>query len=244
MTQYSVTVSIASDDVLAALQESGYRLQAYRAVTATDGLTRPLLWKSASLTDLLGTSVSLAWNDALFGYVCSNPPAFIAPGNQVTVAQSAPVRPGQVMEVMSNKPPSVRAADQPSGAVQVYSSLTTPRTCGLASRPGPQAPLEPFCVLPLPPGVLQDMTPAPKVLLLFSTDPAAPGTVAAGRRASGGPHPMAVTSGLVVTLGQPGDDPGSWQRAVSYDGSWSAAGDPDWATPVPAVTDIVSLMTQ
>ncbi|MDQ2836404.1 MAG: hypothetical protein M3Y42_02905 [Actinomycetota bacterium] len=233
MTQYTVTLSLLPP-TMAALTGSGFVLYALRATRSSDLAGRPLVWRSQS--DYAPTTV-ISWLDGYVAYTSSSP---IVPGQPVLAGFSVAVTPGQVLQVIKGGGGTVHSGG-PAGTVSLSNTTTSEFTCGIGGgATGDQQPA--FCAFPLYGLNLQVLTPLQVVLLMFSTQQLAPGTVYTGGSAESADQasPLnASTPGLLVDLsGQSG-------RGVGYDidAGWSWDGG-SWAQQLPAGTDLVPYLIQ
>lgn len=224
MTDYQVQISMTPATVTA-LTESGSRLQACRAVQSSDRAGRPLLWRSLEYS----TTTYVGWTNRHFAYTSRSA---IKAGQRISVGFQAVIDTGETLQVTAGGIGEV-SREGWAGAISIHNTTTTQFTCGLG---GPSEDPEPTCAFPLYGDHLQRIVPLPKVLLMFSTQPLAPGTVIDGTttaaRTSVGPS-------VLVDLASGSD------RAVSFDinTGWSWGGF-SWARQIPAGTDLVPLLIE
>ena len=224
--QYLVTINM-SQETVTRLVSSGYVLQVFRAVQASDLAGRPLLWMSPAYS----AETDVTWND---GYDAYTSPSPITAGTQLTIGFSAAIEAGQLLEVSAGGVGEVTSAGH-AGALSILNTISTYFTCGIGGGAASSDPA-PFCAFPLYGNNLQRVVPLEKVLLMFSTEALTPGTVIDDSYA------VALTAygpGLLV------DVAGATQRALSYDvnDGWSGGGY-NWAQQVPAGTGLVPLLIE
>lgn len=230
MTQYTVTLSLPPA-TMAALTGSGFVLYALRATRSSDLAGRPLVWRSQD--DYAPTTV-ISWLDGYTAYTSGSP---IVVGQPVLAGFSIAVTLGQVLQVIKGGGGTVRAGG-PAGTVSLSNTTNSAFTCGVGGgAAGDQQPV--FCAFPLYGLNLQVLSPLQVVLLMFSTQQLAPGTVFAGMPTGEDDSLDASTPSLLVDLS------GQSSRSVGYDidAGWSWDGG-SWAQQLPAGTDLVPYLIQ
>lgn len=215
-------VTINMDEATAnGLNASGYCLYGFRAVQCSDHAGMPLVWLQ---TSQYSTTTSVSWQDQLTAYTSLDS---IVASNPVMANFNAAITLGQNLTVDKPTGIGVVGAGVPS-MIGVLNQTTKPFTCGLSSPAGSQPP-QPYCAFPLYGNNAVILKPLSKILLLFATNPMAPGT----------PVGIAFGSGLLVDLTS------SSTRTVSYDlnASWSWGGY-SWAQAVPPLTNLIPLLIE
>ncbi|MFT3769744.1 MAG: hypothetical protein QM820_30270 [Minicystis sp.] len=209
---YEATITMAQPTV-EALALSGDSLYVLKAISASDQAGRPLVWLR---TQHYALNTVLRWDEQYAAYTSFTP---IAPHTPISIGASYAIAPGQVLEVQAQGVGTVSDGSMP-GQLAIDNQTTSPFTCGI-SQPhhvdGDEDASTPVCAFPLYGLHSQVFTPVAKVLLLFATDPIAPGT----------PVERAFAPGLLIDFSD------AAARAVSYDinTGWSADS-AVWATPV------------
>ena len=222
--QYQVTINMPQATV-ADLVNSGNVLYVFRAVQASDPAGRPLLWMSAPYSVMTQINCS----DRYDAYTSQNP---IEAGVQVTAGFSDPIEVGQQLHVQPGGFGEVEAGHP--GAVSVLNSTSTYFTCGIGG--GGDSGAAPFCAFPLYGNSLQVVVPLEKILLMFSSQPVAPGTVIDDFYA---PAVRSFSSGVLIDLAIEN------QPALGYDinAGWSWGGY-NWGQQVPVGTGLVPLLIE
>ncbi|HEX9542486.1 MAG TPA: hypothetical protein VGA04_30545 [Streptosporangiaceae bacterium] len=222
--QYQVTITMQPATVTD-LINSGNVLYVFRAVQASDPAGRPLVWMSAPYSVMTQINCS----DRYDAY--TSPTPFQA-GEQVTAGFSDAIEVGQQLQVQAGGFGEVEAGHV--GAVSVLNTTGTYFTCGIGGGGGSGA--APFCAFPLYGNSLQVVVPLGKILLMFSSQPVAPGTVIDDFYA---PAVRSFSSGVLIDLAVEN------QPALGYDinAGWSWGGF-NWAQQVPAGTGLVPLLIE
>ena len=219
MATQTLTISLSSA-TLDELQQSGFQLYAFQAVTSSNKSGVPLVW--ARVDSYLATITLTFDAGALSAYISTDG---IAVDSAITVGASTAVAAGQIVSVAGDGTLTV-ASGAPSGDIYIASSATTAYTCGLAAALG-QSPQQPICAFTLYPQVTVTMQPADAIVVMWATSTYDPGVY---MQQSLGP-------GFFI------DFNGATQRAVSYDMSqgWSASG-AAWAKTIPSGTNLAAAL--
>ncbi len=219
MSASTFTVTIqASASTLDALNGSGYWLFAYAAVQCSDHEAQPLVWMTTQRYSETTTVTGAAQFDA---YTVPSPTV----SGPVVPGFSAPIAAGQTLTVSSTAGSGTVTQGGAAGALTILNGTTTPLGCGISQVVAGAA--APVCLMPLHGENGQVIVPVPSILLLFSTQEAAAGTVAA---TAGGP-------GVLLDVGT------APQAAVSFDidqgWSWGGA---TWGQAVEFGTPLAPLL--
>jgi hypothetical protein len=223
--QYQVTINMPQATVTD-LVNSRNILYVFRAVRASDPAGRPLLWMSAPYSVV--TQINCC--DRYDAYTSPSP---IRAGEQVTAGFSDPIEVGQQLQVQAGGFGDVEAGHP--GAVSILNTTSTYFTCGIGGG-GAGGGAAPFCAFPLYGNSLQVVVPLGKILLMFSSQPVAPGTAIDDFYA---PAVRSFSSGVLIDLATEN------QPALGYDinAGWSWGGF-SWAQQVPAGTGLVPLLIE
>ena len=220
--QYQVTITMQPATVTD-LINSGNVLYVFRAVQASDSAGRPLVWMSAPYSVMTQINCSDRYN----AYTAPDP---IKAGVQVMAGFSDAIELGQQLQVQAGGFGEVEAGHP--GAVSIRNTTGTYFTCGIGG--GGAAP---FCAFPLYGNSMQVVVPLEKILLMFSSQPVAPGTIiddfyAPAVRSS-------FSSGVLIDLAAEN------QPSLGYDidAGWSWGGF-NWGQQVPAGTGLVPLLIE
>lgn len=227
-----------------ALFHGGYQLYAMRAVQTSNRAGRPTVWSAIKGYSLQTT---VGWLD---GYAAYTSCSAIRVGATVSIGASYPIVSGQVLKV---GPAGLGiVADGPADLMSAWNTTNTQLSSGLSQIPtnapvvtdqigGPVgAEFSPFFVAPLYGQQLDGVRVTSTLLLIFSTELLAPGTVIerfpvsrsdTGKLESG----LAVSQSLLIDASE--------DRNLSYDinASWSWGGEA-WAKTLPPDIDLVPIM--
>jgi hypothetical protein len=219
MNDRTLTISLSSGTVQA-LQQSGFRLYAFRAVTSSNKSGVPLVW--ARVDTYIHTIFFGFSSTAFAAYISTDAIAINSP---IVMGGSAAVSAGQIVSVADGGGLTV-ARGAPTGDIYIVSTASRRYACGLAAEPAGMS-LQSFCAFTLYPQVAVTMQPADAIFVMWATSDYDPSVY---MQRSLGP-------GLFVDFG------GVSERQVSYDiiGGWRPA-DAQWAQPVETGTDLASTL--
>lgn len=200
-TNYQVTISV-SNESLQALSSGGFSLCALKAIATTAGGGQPLYWQ---VTKQLANSMSVQWASQYAAYTSRQT-------SDINIISMVPIDYGQI----ANLPDGTVTEGGLADAMSMLNQSNAQYTCGLAG--GMAQSLSPIAAFPLYGYMMNAYAPIEKVLLMFTTYPAAPGVTAA----------RSYAQGLLVDLTS------ATSREVSYDfnSGWSW-GEAAWGEIVP-----------
>jgi hypothetical protein len=225
MATSEVTIQM-DQNTLIALANGGFQLYGYTAVECSDRAGLPAVWlgtKNFSLTTRVAVPASY---DAF-----TAPAMSLAPGITLRASFEVPISTGQILEVnQAGGTGSVKSGGEP-GTVTILNQTETQYTCGLMQNgeSGGQVAAAPICGFDLYGGGIQLITPLQKVLFLFSSVVAAPGTMV---ELSKGP-------GILIDLTD--NDSPTIQFGINQGWSWGGYA---WAQTVAANTDLRPVLIQ
>lgn len=212
---YQITLVMETDTVTA-LERSGYSLFGFKAVEGLDRAGVPLVWFQTRQYSL---RTVISWRAQYYAYTLlqdSGPSALIR------ASASYAISPGQVLEVQHRTGLGSVFQEGMPGTISIHNQTTAPMTTGLSQAQGNIS--SPICAFPLYGEGMQRLIPLEKVMLMFSTEPLAPGD--AFRRSPD----LAILIDLSTAR----------SRTVRFDinqgWSWGGAA---WAQKVPAGSDVV-----
>jgi len=218
MISYQITIQMSAATA-AALQQRGYTLCAFRAVSGA-GAGVPVAWLT---TQAFEEATQVEWTPRYQAYLSP----WKALGQNVAIVPSAsfPLFPGMGLAVTGADSGHVVGGGPAPGAIAILNQSTQPLICGISQQGG--AGFTPTCAFPLPAGALDLITPLEQAFLMFCTAPVRAGTVV---EQSLGP-------GVLVNL------TGTGRQAVSFDidAGWSPL---PWAQVYPPGTNLVPLLIQ
>jgi hypothetical protein len=226
MTQYQTKVTMTTATV-SALQTSGSYLYVFRAVQASDRAGRPVVWTRQPYSQ----HTYVNWSASYDAYTSLSP---IKAGQEIPVGFFAAINVGELLQVTAGGIGTVTSAGH-NGTISIQNTTSTPFTCGVGGGLSGDA-AAPLCAFPLNGNSLEVVTPLDKIMLMFSTQLIAPGTVIddfyGAPLSSFGP-------GVLIDLASAN------QRTLSYDinTGWSWGGY-NWAREVPAGTNLVPLLIE
>lgn len=221
MSNYRIAITM-NQSTLLSLANGGFFLYTFGAVRCSDKAGVPAV-SSQIQNYSLNTVVSLGAQ--LQAYTAPQSP--LTPGQTIVPGFATDIELGQTLNInQAGSTGTVVNGGNPS-AITVVNQTTTPAVCGTATEVSGAA--VPVCAFPLYGNGIELIAPIASFLLLFSTTPAAPGTLV---EMSKGP-------GVLV------DCSGSPSRSVSFDinNGWSWGGYA-WAQSVPANANLVPLLIQ
>jgi hypothetical protein len=238
---YQVTITMSATTV-EMLSLNGSLLYTFKAVRNSSKAGRPLVWSSS---DQYSTITRIGWDGLYSAYTSSQP---IVPGSLIQPGFSHEIAPGQTLQVRGQGIGEV-VSGGPSAAISFANTTTAAFTVGIAESQG-AASTAPYCAFPLFGLHLETIVPTAKVLLMFSTDSIAPGTVidgslgaaAGGAAISAGAFEtatfVAISAGLLIDLAS------ASQAQVSFDinTGWVSKAVP--SLPVAAGADLVPLLIE
>lgn len=163
--QVQITMNMST---VQALSDNGSLLYGLKAVRSSSAAGRPLVW----MTQPYSTNTTIGWTTATAAYTSFSP---IQESVVVFPGFSAAIQTGQTLRVTAGGVGTIVTGGAPD-QISLFNTTQTYFTCGLAQSSGSQASA-PFCAFPLYGGNLQSFGPVEKILLMFSTDQLAPGTV-------------------------------------------------------------------
>lgn len=183
--QVQITMSVST---VQALTDNGSLLYGLKAVQSSSAAGRPLVW----ITQPYSTNTPVSWSTSVAAYTSFNP---IKENEVISPGFSAAIQTGQTLNVAAGGVGTV-VNGGPSAQISIFNTTETSFTCGLAESSGSQVSA-PFCAFPLYGGNLQSFGPVEKILLMFSTDQLAPGTVIESTLSSG---PIAASIQLFAAI--------------------------------------------
>jgi hypothetical protein len=227
---YQVSLTMAEDTVHD-LINSGYYLYAFHAVQSSDKAGRPLVWirvESYSVTTVIG------WTEMYQAFTSQSKTI----KGQIHAGFFASITDGQILRVNEGGTGVVTDGGRPA-TISILNSTTTQFVCGISLKGALT------CAFPLYGENEQVITPTAKVLLIFSTQRIAIGTVIEyisdprGSQYQGLDSLAAISPGILIDLCA------SHQREVSFDinDGWTWGGGA-WAQVVPANTNLVPLLIE
>lgn len=247
MTDYTVTINMDADTI-SALSQSNFYLYGFKAVSSSDKAGRPLTWFKMGSEKKILSKTYVEWSDNYQAYISNDK---IVENTQIRVGNPVDIKTGQTWELdkgVTNM--------GPSNDISILNETGDQLTCGISEKLDDQAEFQPYCAFPLYSQNLQIITPIEKILMMFSTENVAPGTVvtylydlkATGANA-GTYHAKvietavesnnlaSILSGILIDL------TGSTQREVTYsiNEGWNW-GEGVWAEDVAVTANLVPLL--
>ncbi|HKY05045.1 MAG TPA: hypothetical protein VJQ56_09150, partial [Blastocatellia bacterium] len=180
----------------------------------------PLVWMQ---TQNFSANSVVTWEEEYQAYTSNTR---VIPNAQIVPMFSAPIMPGQALQVRQGGYGMVVPGGPPS-AFSILNQTSTQYTCGISQAVGNSN--APCCAFPLYGNMMAVIAPTNKVLLMFSSIPINVGTVAF----------QAYSPGILIDL------TGTNQRNVTYDinSGWSGGG-ASWAQNITANSDLIPLLIQ
>jgi hypothetical protein len=221
-----ITLSSTTVD---ALLKGGYSLSLLFATAMTNAAARPTV--AFSTRDIM-PRMALEWSLSVGAYTSSSP---ILAGRVISPGFETVVEPGETFLVHAGGGGEVKSEGVFS-AITMINETGHQFTSGLSRVVlGSRVPA-PIYAVPLYGHQINVATPLPRCLLLFTTQPASPGTALEKYTPSAG-HGGSCSQALLVSVDQ------SQQRSLSFDMNtgWEWRGN-SWGTIVRADADLVSLL--
>ncbi len=188
---YSVDITL-SPETVTALNGGTYYLYGFKAVQATQGGGKPLVWFK---TEAYSANTNVAWTEDYEAYTSRNS---IITNGEITASFSTPANLGETLQVQPGGVGPV-VAGGPDTAISILNTTDDQFTCGISERQDGVA--KPMCAFPLYGNQMDVIAPIEKVLFMFSTKPVNTGTVVE----------QAYSSSILIDLTS------SNNRAVSFD---------------------------
>ena len=167
-TNYQVTISV-SNETLEALSSGGFSLCALKAIATTAGGGQPVYWQ---VTKQFANSMAVQWTSQYAAYTSKQTA-------DINIISTVAIDYGQI----ANLPDGTVTEGGLADAMSMLNQSNTQYTCGLAG--GLELAPSPIAAFPLYGYMMDAFAPVEKVLLMFTTYPAAQGATAARSYAQG-----------------------------------------------------------
>lgn len=217
-----------STDTVSALNNGGYQLYIFRAVSTDNQAARPLLWFDAAYS----ANTQIPPTDSYYAYTSSSN---LQPGQQIFMGFNARIKMGQRLEV--DKSGAGKVVQGRDGFISINNSSSNPFVAGLALGTV-SSEVIPFFAEPLFGNQTNFVQPTSKILLVLSTQMLAPGTVVDAiplHKEVARKIMVSQTSGILIEA--------TSKRVVTFDinNGWSWGG-AEWASLVNVSTDLTQTL--
>jgi len=172
MANFSVTITM-SQTTVGALKNQRFSLYGFKAVQTSQGGGAPLVWVTASGTDLLPV-VEIDWTESYQAFISTA--KAIDANTVIHASNSAKCDLGQTTKVDKNGLLTVFNGGAPHAITLDNSGSTNPWTCGISQKLA-DGTSSPMCAFPLNGSGVDIIAPIEKVLLFFATAAVDTGTV-------------------------------------------------------------------
>lgn len=219
-TKYEVEINLPAATV-SDLTNGNYSLFAFKAVKASAGGGKPVLWFKS---DTYSGQTNVHWHVDYAAYTSQSK---IIPNGKINASLSYPITLGDTLDVTGTHGVGhVTQVGQPD-VISIENKTASPFTCGISQKINGQS--SPMCAFPLYGNGEDQFAPIEKVMFMFATAQVNTGTVIEN----------ALTNGIIVDLtGAPKNT-----RTVNFDmnNGWDWGGH-TWASPVANNAPLVPIL--
>ena len=216
-----ITIQL-TPETIPVLEQGGYALYGFKAVSTTASRGLPTIWL---MTQAFSANMLINWQNQFSAYTSTSE---IIPGAMVVPSASYLVPPGSTLEVNAPDGTGTVTSTGQAGTISILNQTENQFTAGIGQIAGSEEGI--VCVLPLYGQGLDYVTPLERVLLVFATSMFNPGMVVE----------QLFSQGVMVDATAPNNN-----RTVTYDinDGWSWDGG-SWASPCAANSALAPLLIQ